>query len=461
MKKLLKSALAILLKIPLLNAAALECLGLGLLICKRRFNAQPGLYLTAYRGLRFALRRMAPGAAAAAESEEGGGPLIAKAWRRLDGRLHRAIRRFLKTETDSCLVRHINHAITSYEADERIVRAKGFPFRMNVELTSACNLRCPMCPQATVQNITRVYLDLDRMDQIGPALRYAEQVSLVGFGETFLHRDFRSFLKRVKRPGACVRIITNGVLLTRDLAFFLVAHQLDELWVSIDAVTPQTYRTVRGADCLEKIKANLRHLNDLKRTTESELPALSFTFVAMASNIDELPDYVRMARDFGAVAVHVNYVIVYHESMTNESLFYEPEKANRRLREARQAAEELGIEFHAPDAFDLSKHAKSPPTEDSAALRQAYRRCREPWEFAYFSCTGHVVPCCTEHARLGDLKERAFEDVWDSPAYRAYRRRLSTDNPSKFCRNCMQAAQRGVDDPDSHFRILAEDGQLA
>ena len=44
-------------------------------------------------------------------------------------------------------------------------------------------------------------------------------------------------------------------------------------------------------------------------------------------------------------------IIVYNETMRQESLFYDRQRANRHLREARQAAQETGVQFLGPAEF--------------------------------------------------------------------------------------------------------------
>jgi MoaA/NifB/PqqE/SkfB family radical SAM enzyme len=114
----------------------------------------------------------------------------------------------------------------------------------------------------------------------------------------------------------------------------LIAHGLKSLFVSIDAASRETYRAVRGADAFERVVAQVRDLDEQKRALGSPTPRLTLTFVAMRRNIDELPEFVRLARRLGVDRVIADYLIVYSEDMRGQSLFYDQEHSDRVVEEA-------------------------------------------------------------------------------------------------------------------------------
>lgn len=72
---------------------------------------------------------------------------------------------------------------------------------------------------------------------------------------------------------------------------------LDELRVSLDAVTPELYQHLRGIDKLPQIIANLHAF--VARHGGREQPRVSLWMVGMQENLHEMPDFVRMAADIG------------------------------------------------------------------------------------------------------------------------------------------------------------------
>ncbi len=125
------------------------------------------------------------------------------------------------------------------------------PFRLWVDLTSRCNLRCAACPQ-------RMLAEHQRRD-MSPALleRLAGQVGELGCevnlfhrGEPLLHPEFARWIKRFREAGArLVRLHTNATLLSQARAEALVAARPDIVTLSIDTLDPVAYAVARkGAD---------------------------------------------------------------------------------------------------------------------------------------------------------------------------------------------------------------------
>ncbi len=67
--------------------------------------------------------------------------------------------------------------------------------------------------------------------------------------------------------------------------------------------------------------------------------------------------------------------------------------------------------------------------------------CMWPWTSAYITVDGFVTPCCIHGTdprkfNFGNLKEKSFLEIWNSPAYRNFRVKLKSPVPDKFCNGC-------------------------
>jgi radical SAM protein with 4Fe4S-binding SPASM domain len=62
----------------------------------------------------------------------------------------------------------------------------------------------------------------------------------------------------------------------------------------------------------------------------------------------------------------------------------------------------------------------------------------------YITANGRALPCCIapfsqrgyEHYTLGDATQQTLRDIWEGPAYQAFRRALKSDKPAAACANC-------------------------
>lgn len=138
-----------------------------------------------------------------------------------------------------------------------------YPLLVDIELSSVCNLTCPMCYTITDEfkqqvNVTRMDWDLYKkiIDEIGgkvPAIRLSLR------GEATLHTKFIEAIKYAKDHGIKeVSLLTHGGKLKPSFFQKMVEAGVDWITISVDGVGA-TYERVRKPlkfdDLLDKIKA--------------------------------------------------------------------------------------------------------------------------------------------------------------------------------------------------------------
>jgi tungsten cofactor oxidoreducase radical SAM maturase len=151
-----------------------------------------------------------------------------------------------------------------------------------------------------------------------------QRVVFSGLGEPLTHPRILEMVRLVRERGLAVTIGSNGLLLDRAVSRELVELGVDRLVISLDGVTAETYAGVRGA-MMSQVLDNIRGLNEAKKGLGSLMPALGIEFVALRSNIAELPDLSGLASRLNATRVLVSNVLAYTDDMRDEILYgYEP-----------------------------------------------------------------------------------------------------------------------------------------
>src|SRR5512139_3096735 len=115
--------------------------------------------------------------------------------------------------------------------------------KVYIEPTIYCNLDCLTCIR-NVWNEKLGSMSGATYARILANLRAIEprpRVFFGGLGEPLFHTDLVDWIAQAKAIGATVELITNGTLLTEDKARALIACGLDNLWISIDGATPDSY----------------------------------------------------------------------------------------------------------------------------------------------------------------------------------------------------------------------------
>jgi radical SAM protein with 4Fe4S-binding SPASM domain len=168
----------------------------------------------------------------------------------------------------------------------------GFPLEVAVELASVCNLRCVMCP---VPRTTRPPALMDESVFGQVVEQVAGETGFLflpqGFGETFLHPRWASFLGQARERGISpIVMLSNGMLLDSRNIERLLALQVDGLVVSIDGVTPETYESVRVGGKLEKVEANVLAL--LEARGNRTRPVLAVRIIRMTDTEKEVEAFL-------------------------------------------------------------------------------------------------------------------------------------------------------------------------
>lgn len=183
------------------------------------------------------------------------------------------------------------------------------PQYLNVNIVSGkCNLRCRMCNGTNSaghpNRLSWMPAPLFRaMAANAPTARAFTLSS--GCSDPLLHPEFPEILAIAREHGQSLDFFTNGQLLDEEIARQIVsAGSVNMINVSLDAATPETYRRIRRAD-FGRVLANIERLRALQKEAGAKLPWLSLSMVAMADNIEELPQLVDLARRLNAKRVFV------------------------------------------------------------------------------------------------------------------------------------------------------------
>lgn len=196
--------------------------------------------------------------------------------------------------------------------------------KVYVEPTSACNLSCRTCmrhswnePVGTMTGAT-----FQRLIASLAAVPSFHTMAFWGMGEPLLHPEIASMVKAAKDLGAETELITNGLLLSPELARALVAAGLDRIVVSVDGATPRRHAENRNGADLEAIKANVLALRRLRHEMQRMQPEIGIEFVLMRRNLDEVRNLRGLASELGASFIVLTNVLPYTKEVSNEILYW-------------------------------------------------------------------------------------------------------------------------------------------
>lgn len=314
------------------------------------------------------------------------------------------------------------HRAALWLADRlKLERVPATPLAIDVEPVNRCNFRCPHC-QVTHWTKAGVQLEPERFGQLLAEFPGLARVKLQGMGEPLLHRGFLSLLDQARRCGVQAEFITNGSLVTESTAARLVEGEA-KITFSLDGATAETFERMRPGSDFARVCANLASL--ARRRGSKATPRIEVWTVVTRLNHAELPALVRLVQELGADALTLQvFVSDWGKPSVHDSRALRVGPNDDSLDAALAVAREVGLPVEVYRGDLLSRRKK----------------CRWPWTSAFVAANGDVVPCCivadADVARMGNLFEQPFGEIWNGPAYRDLRRRIRAHDLPNYCRNC-------------------------
>lgn len=340
--------------------------------------------------------------------------------------------------------------------------------KVYVEPTSRCNLSCRTCirnaweePQGDMSAET-----FEQMVKSLKGLRTKPEVFFGGFGEPLLLPQIAEWVARLKPLASKVELITNGLLLSEELAHQLIDAGLDTLWVSVDGVTPESYADVRIGAALPTVFKNITRLAYMRHQTRLE-PEIGISFVAMRRNIADLPELIHKCSQLGVSRFMVTNIFPYTQEMCREMLYRRSIDGVDSVPSPWSPLIDLprmDLNADTQEAFVKSIRYRNNVRLNGVTLGQERGRCpfiergslSVGWDGSVSPCLAllhHYLTYLNDQTRsvrryiVGNLGEQDLKTIWDASDYVAFRKRVQEFDfsPCTWCGGCEKAEQNEED----------------
>jgi MoaA/NifB/PqqE/SkfB family radical SAM enzyme len=281
------------------------------------------------------------------------------------------------------------------------------PLFVVIENTNFCNVACVFCANPQMRR-TKGFMERKLFERIidecaGGGI---PNVLIQGFGEPLLDKDYLEKVRYAKSKGIeKVHCVTNGILLTEKMSSGLLEAGLDNLYISIDAATEETYGKIHRkpgtglpSDNFRDVVANIDALVKKKKETGSITPFIEVRFKDFELNRGELRKFVnRYHRVIDRINIYMN--------ITNWPT--------------------STVENNLPQSIPFIKFP-----------------CYNIFSTLYVTFDGRVSLCCQDYecqVEIGDLRYQSLLDVWKSPKLAEVRRLHLEDKYAsiKVCADCV------------------------
>src|SRR5207302_9174432 len=195
------------------------------------------------------------------------------------------------------------------------------PVEAYFEVANRCNSKCATCPLTFSPQENAKQLSLEEFKSLVDQLPDLRRAVMQGIGEPLLNRQLGPMIRHLKDRDVYVVFNTNAALLTPRRQLELIASGLDELRVSLDGSTPETYLKVRGIPAFDRVVDNVASMTRLQRERGLTTPRVSFWVTGMRENLHELPGVIDLAARIGVGEVYLQRMVFgFNSNSNNESL---------------------------------------------------------------------------------------------------------------------------------------------
>ena len=268
-------------------------------------------------------------------------------------------------------------------------RARHLPDIVQIESTNLCNAKCVFCPRDEMHRRQGV-MDMDLFTKVVAecAALGITHVRVHNYGEPFLDRQLVDKVRYAKQRGiAEVGMISNGSLITAELAQGMIDAGLDAINISVDASGKDTFERTRVHLEYDTVIGNIKTLARLRNESGRKRPKLILSFVRQGNTADEQA----FIEEWSHIADKIHVTDLHNWAGT--------------------------------------LNAKS----------EVNFPCYRMWLTFTVLWDGRVSLCCADFDGrhiLGDLRTSTISEIWNSPAYRAVRRQQLSDGGPEICRSC-------------------------
>ncbi len=286
--------------------------------------------------------------------------------------------------------------------------------RIYLELSRACNLSCAMCFRHFYKEDSTSFMDESTLKNVIDQIAHSsvEEVILGGIGEPFLSPYWKDAIKWIKDAGKRIAITTNGTLIDQETAAFLVANDVDRLYISVESSTlghNNVESTIHVADMM----------NIMKQSSHTENPVLCAEVVLMKSTLEDSVMLIKELSRHGFKYVLLNNILPMTPKMDNEVLYEKSKDDNLWHELSAQLYKDVAVEY--PE-FSIKTERLCRFVERNATV---------------IASDGSVSPCyrllhdgaervlgrtkMLKRYSFGNVNSQSLEEIWESSSYTIFR----------------------------------------
>jgi len=281
------------------------------------------------------------------------------------------------------------------------------PFRMWLEPTNMCNIRCEMCPNPLIPRDQRGKMEFSLytkiIDEVGS---FVDELYIFHRGESLMHPQLPEMIKYAKQRAILVKLNTNATLLTEKKSQEILDSGLDLISFSVDGYEKEVFERIRAGAHFDRVIDNIRTFLQLKKTGGFKHPLTQIEIMEFLAYSDTDIEEKRST-----------FFKRFEELSFDRTILRRPHNVGG------------SVELTEAQGYEVKKNHYSP--------------CSFPWYSLAIHWNGNVCPCPRDFMGdlvVGNVGTMSIVDIWNSEKMLSVRRNVleRAFDSQACCRNCDQ-----------------------
>lgn len=270
------------------------------------------------------------------------------------------------------------------------------PLRVSLNITRKCNLRCKHCfsdsgnPDPNELTTKELFNLIDQMKNAGTFFL------AIGGGEPLARNDLFKIIKYARENFIAVSIVTNGLLINKEMAKKLRELNLKAITVSIDG-TEKIHDKLRGEGNFKKTINKIKILRKYCPTTK-----LVIRVTVNSLNINEYRELIELAESLLLDLIRFTPILLLGRTRNHQDLLINQKEYINFLRNIQNIKSKIILEF--PGKKDERKWF-APPEEFG---------CHCGKEVCWITQSGDFHPCIFfgDSFIVGNIRNESLLNLW-------------------------------------------------
>lgn len=310
-----------------------------------------------------------------------------------------------------------------------------------------CNHACPMCWRSNnisetekrkLIKLEKQNLKINEYEKIFQTLPpNTTEIELVGGGEPLLYPEIKKLVSLIKAYGLTGSLITNGVLLSENIAKVLIDHNWEKVRISFHAHNKEIYKKLNGAETFDQVLSNIRSYIKLKKESGKDKQCqLETLFVIQKDNYQYIWKFAKLFEKIGVDSINFDAILAHNDKV-------KPNKKELKviITQLKKIEKNINIKNNSGEIARLySSHPNIGQNKISKLNYFKNKSCVITSQSMIINSLGKVHPCCfldgdgNEAITLGSIRKTPnLWEIWLQKQYIAVRKNLGKGKFYKIC----------------------------